>query len=89
VRLATILTVMFLAFAAWPGKGGAAGAVDTAVVLAADVSQSIDSEEFGLQRRGYAAAITSARLLRRSALARTAQSRFASSNGPARRSRRS
>lgn len=41
----------------------AAEAVDVALVLAADVSRSINDEEFGLQRRGYAAAITSARLI--------------------------
>ncbi len=38
--------------------------VDVAIVLAADVSRSIDQEEFELQRRGYAAAVTSARFLR-------------------------
>jgi hypothetical protein len=38
--------------------------VDVAIVLAADVSRSIDEEEFALQRRGYAAAVTSARFLR-------------------------
>jgi hypothetical protein len=37
--------------------------VDVALVLAADVSRSINDEEFGLQRRGYAGAIVSARLL--------------------------
>jgi Protein of unknown function (DUF1194) len=41
----------------------AADGVDAAVVLAADVSRSINDEEFGLQRRGYAAAITSEKLL--------------------------
>jgi uncharacterized protein DUF1194 len=40
-----------------------APAVDVALVLAADVSRSINDEEFGLQRRGYAAAIASSRLL--------------------------
>lgn len=34
-------------------------AVDVAISLAADVSRSIDDEEFELQRKGYAAAITS------------------------------
>ncbi len=38
--------------------------VDVAIVLAADVSRSIDQEEFELQRRGYAAAVTSARFLK-------------------------
>lgn len=38
-------------------------AVDAAIVLAADVSRSIDDEEFQLQRRGYAAAVTSAQFV--------------------------
>lgn len=37
--------------------------VDAAIVLAADVSRSVDEEEFKLQRRGYAAAVTSPQLL--------------------------
>jgi hypothetical protein len=37
--------------------------VDVAVVLAADVSRSIDDGEFQLQRKGYAAAITSPKVL--------------------------
>src|SRR6202166_2857405 len=45
------------------GAARAAEAVDVALVLAADVSRSINDEEFDLQRRGYAAAITSPRLL--------------------------
>jgi hypothetical protein len=38
-------------------------AVDAAVVLAADVSRSIDDGEFALERRGYAEAIQSGKLL--------------------------
>jgi hypothetical protein len=38
-------------------------AVDAAIVLAADVSRSIDDEEFALQRRGYADAIQSQQLI--------------------------
>jgi hypothetical protein len=38
-------------------------AVDAAVVLAADVSRSIDDSEFALQRRGYADAIQDRRLM--------------------------
>jgi Protein of unknown function (DUF1194) len=34
-------------------------AVDAAIVLAADVSRSIDDDEFALQRHGYATALTS------------------------------
>jgi hypothetical protein len=37
--------------------------VDVALVLAADVSRSIDDDEFKLQRQGYAAAITNPRVL--------------------------
>src|SRR5881392_3169428 len=38
--------------------------VDLLLVLAADVSRSIDETEFNLQRKGYAAAITDPRVLR-------------------------
>lgn len=38
--------------------------VDVALVLAADVSRSIDESEFRLQRQGYAAAITNTKVLR-------------------------
>jgi Protein of unknown function (DUF1194) len=38
-------------------------AVDAAVVLAADVSRSIDDDEFALERRGYADAIQSRELI--------------------------
>jgi Protein of unknown function (DUF1194) len=37
--------------------------VDVAIALAADVSRSIDDEEFQLQRHGYAAALTNPRFL--------------------------
>jgi len=66
VCVATSVTVISLAIAAiglLPGAVRAAEAVDVALVLAADVSRSINDEEFDLQRRGYAAAITSPRLL--------------------------
>jgi len=58
--LAALIIVGFGA-AAWPAGGG--GAVDAAIVLAADVSRSINDEEFDLQRRGYAAAIVSDKLM--------------------------
>jgi len=47
--------------AAAPARGDEA--VDAAIVLAADVSRSIDDDEFALQRRGYAAAIVSDKLM--------------------------
>jgi hypothetical protein len=45
------------------GAAHAAG-VDLEVVLAADVSRSIDDGEFELQRKGYAAALTDPRVLK-------------------------
>ena len=47
-------------------RAAAAGApvtVDAAIVLAADVSRSIDDEEFALQRQGYADAIQGQQLI--------------------------
>src|ERR1700745_2187089 len=52
----------FLAFFADSGEPPAAAA-DLEVVLAADVSRSIDDAEFELQRKGYAAALTDPRVL--------------------------
>jgi hypothetical protein len=47
------------------GAGASAGdSVDALLVLAADVSRSIDDGEFQLQRKGYAAAMTDPRVLR-------------------------
>lgn len=40
-----------------------AGGIDLMVVLAADVSRSVDDGEFQLQRKGYAAALTDPRVL--------------------------
>jgi hypothetical protein len=37
--------------------------VDLLLVLAADVSRSVDAEKFKLQREGYAAAITDPRVV--------------------------
>jgi len=60
------MTVL-LALAASAGRSADAEdapvAVDAAVVLAADVSRSIDDGEFALERRGYAEAIQSQKLL--------------------------
>ena len=61
-RSAALLALVILGFgAAAPAR--ADDAVDAAVVLAADVSRSINDEEFNLQRRGYAAAIVSDKLM--------------------------
>ncbi len=45
-------------------SGARAETVDMLLVLAADVSRSIDDGEFNLQRKGYAAAMTDPRVLR-------------------------
>lgn len=59
------LMLFVLAIAAWTGLAGArAETVDLRLVLAADVSRSVDSEEFALQREGYAAAFSDPRVLR-------------------------
>ena len=49
--------------AAIAGDGSAREPVDVALVLAADVSRSINDDEFTLQRHGYAAAIADPRVL--------------------------
>jgi Protein of unknown function (DUF1194) len=51
-----------VAFCSLTGGARAAG-VDLTVVLAADVSRSVDYGEFELQRKGYAAALTDPRVL--------------------------
>jgi hypothetical protein len=58
VALALIVTTVSRASAA-----GASVAVDVAIVLATDVSRSIDDDEFALERRGYGDAIESQQLL--------------------------
>jgi hypothetical protein len=55
---ALVLAVTVLAPASW-----AAEPVDLLLVLAADVSRSVDREKFQLQREGYAAAISDRRVL--------------------------
>jgi hypothetical protein len=51
------------AVAAFPAAAVAAEKVDLLLVLAADVSRSVDSAKFQLQRDGYAAAISDPRVL--------------------------
>lgn len=57
-----ILLTMLALFAATP-SARAAEAVDLLLVLAADVSRSVDHPKFQLQRDGYAAAITDPRVM--------------------------
>jgi hypothetical protein len=59
--IAGLVLVTGAAAGAAPGTG--TRAVDLEIVLAADVSRSIDEAEFTLQRKGYAAALTDRRVL--------------------------
>jgi hypothetical protein len=60
---AAVVLALMLLQASRAGAASAPVAVDAAIVLAADVSRSIDDEEFALERRGYAEAIQSQQLL--------------------------
>ena len=75
----TIKILLFLALAAaalLPAVAPAAEKVDLLLVLAADVSRSIDNAKFQLQREGYAAAISNPRVLDADRSGRTAASRL-------------
>jgi Protein of unknown function (DUF1194) len=58
-----LLVSIFASAAMFPAVASAAEQVDLLLVLAADVSRSVDSEKFQLQREGYAAAISDPRVL--------------------------
>ena len=58
-----VMLVLVLASALLPVIAQAAEPVDLLLVLAADVSRSIDSAKFQLQRDGYAAALADRRVL--------------------------
>jgi hypothetical protein len=60
---AAIVLALIIAQAPRARAASAPVPVDAAIVLAADVSRSIDDEEFALERRGYADAIRSQQLL--------------------------
>ncbi len=55
-----VLSIFIVTFA---GRVTAADAVDLALVLAVDVSRSIDFDEYKLQREGYARAFSDARVI--------------------------
>jgi hypothetical protein len=59
-----VSAAMLLALLAFPGWAQAqAQTTDLLLVLAADVSRSIDEAEFDMQRKGYSAAVTDPRVL--------------------------
>ena len=59
----TLLFVVLAAAALQPAVAPAADKVDLLLMLAADVSRSIDNPKFQLQREGYAAAVSNPRVL--------------------------
>jgi len=59
----TLLLLILAGIAAVPAAAVAAEQVDLLLVLAADVSRSVDNAKFQLQREGYAAAISDPRVL--------------------------
>jgi hypothetical protein len=61
--MAAVLVCM-TAIATGIGGGARAETVDLLLVLAVDVSRSIDEDEFNLQRKGYAAAMTDPQVMR-------------------------
>lgn len=61
---AAVVALTIVTAASWMERLRAAEPVDVALVLAADVSRSINDEEFELQRKGYAAAIVDPQVLK-------------------------
>ena len=59
----SVLTAAMFAALLAISEGARAQATDLLLVLAADVSRSIDESEFALQRKGYSAAVTDPRVL--------------------------
>jgi len=59
----TLLLLILAGVAAVPAAAVAAEQVDLLLVLAADVSRSVDNAKFQLQREGYAAAVSDPRVL--------------------------
>jgi hypothetical protein len=62
-RRKALIVLIFAVAAAFPAAAVAAEKVDLLLVLAADVSRSVDSGKFQLQRDGYATAISDPRVL--------------------------
>ncbi|PZN25958.1 MAG: hypothetical protein DIU71_19040, partial [Proteobacteria bacterium] len=63
MRKLALAILVSLAVAVTPLTARAGEAVDLLLVLAADVSRSVDQPKFQLQRDGYAAAISDPRVL--------------------------
>lgn len=59
----TLIAALIAAVLSIAPRAARAETVDLVLVLAADVSRSVDEDEFDLQRKGYAAAFTDPRVL--------------------------
>ena len=59
----TLIAVLILALMPIAARSARGETVDLQLILAADVSRSVDEDEFRLQRQGYAAALTDPRVL--------------------------
>jgi hypothetical protein len=59
----TLLWLIVAGAASFPAAAAGAEQVDLLLVLAADVSRSVDAAKFQLQREGYAAAVSDPRVL--------------------------
>jgi hypothetical protein len=59
----TVIAVLILALVPMAARSAFSETVDLQLILAADVSRSVDEDEFHLQRQGYAAALTNPRVL--------------------------
>ena len=64
--MAAIVVALAVVISVWSRQPAAAedGQVDLLLVLAADISRSVDDKKFRLQRDGYAAAIVDPRVVR-------------------------
>ncbi len=63
MRRSLVWFFVVLSLLGWVPAAPAAEPVDLLLVLAADVSRSVDAEKFQLQRNGYAAAVADPRVL--------------------------
>jgi hypothetical protein len=63
MRVARFLVIVAAALVALNGTASAADTTDLLLVLAADVSRSVDYQKFQLQRDGYAAAMSDPRVI--------------------------
>ena len=86
--LRTLAVLGLIAMAGWTATCAAEG-VDLLLVLAADISRSVDEVKFQLQRSGYAAAFSDSRVIEAIRSGPNAASPWSWSNGLAPCHRRS